>query len=792
MAPRWSKVLRDLRSEPARTALVVLSIAIGLIAFGTILTMRDVLIVELRRSYLATNPASVILTTTAFDNELTHAAARVPGVSAAVGSRRVAARIQLTAGVWQDALLIVVPDDGVVPVGRIDPQQGSWPPAKGTVLIERASLRQNGGTIGSRIVIAVSGQAERTVTLGGTTHDLSLPPAVIASQTFVYLTADTLEYLGGPAGWNQLRISVSGDATDMVQLKATAQRLAALVERSGRPVLQTVVPPPLQHPAEIIIPVLTVMMTVVGLLALVVSAFLSINTITAILSQQTRQIGIMAAVGADPRILAGIYFSTAGCFGLLALLPSIPISIVLSQVLGQFLADQVNIDLSFPVLSPSVLLLQVLAGLLLPIATAYRPIRNATRQPVRELLAGDLGSTPTVNPQLAHIAGALFDRPARLALRNTFRRRPRLLRTLAAMTIGGAVLISVMTIRTSMFATLDVSVADRNYDIEVQLAQAYRSDRVTAVLREDPAVTAIEPTLRASAFPLTDGIGSEEINLRALPAEGSFYRPDLQAGRWLSGNGAAEIVLTSNYLRKMPNTTIGDWLTLRIAGEDSRWQLVGIVREFVAPTAPSLGYVDLPTYQRLHGELGRSDTLRVATSSHDAATHAAVSARLEQRLQAAAIEVRMLRSQTEERRLLDARFELATLVLTFMAVIIGLVGALGLTGTLSMNVLERRREIGMLRAIGADDEAIRRIISEEALTIGLLAWIGGTLLAVPMSFAMSYAFGTALLNSPLIWIYSWPGVMMWLGAVVLIALAASLAPARNATRLTVREVLAYE
>jgi putative ABC transport system permease protein len=792
MLPRWSKVLRDLRSEPARTALVVISIAIGLIAFGTILTMRDVLIVELRRSYLATNPASIILTTTTFDDDLTAAAARLPGVSAAVGSRRVAARIQLQPGIWQDALLIVVPDDGVVPVGRIVGEQGPWPPPDDTILVERASLRQNGGTIGNVVTVEISGATTRTITLAGTTHDLSLPPAVIASQTFVYLNSKTLQRLGGPTGWNQLRVSVSGDPSDAALLTETAQRLAALVERSGRPVIQTVVPPPLQHPAEVIVPVLTVMMTVVGLLALVVSAFLSINTITAILSQQTRQIGIMAALGADRRTLAGMYFVTTGLFGVLALVPALPISLILSQFFGQFLADQVNIDLRFPVFSPTILALQIGAGVLLPIATAYWPIRNATQQPVRELLAGDLGSAPTVNPQLAQLAGALIDRPARLALRNTFRRRPRLLRTLAAMTIGGAVLVSVMTIRTSMFITLDASVANRNYDIEVQLARAYRSDRVSAIIGRDPAVSAIEPTLRASAYPQVNELGREEISLRALPADGSFYRPQLQAGRWLQGGGAQEIVLTANYLRKVPATQIGDWLTLRINGKNSRWQLVGIVREFIAPTAPAIGYLDLHTYQQLHGAIGRTDTLRVATTQHDAAAHAVISARLEQQLRAAGIELRLLRSQTEERRLLDARFELATLVLTIMAAIIGVVGALGLTGTLSMNVLERRREIGMLRAIGADDEAIRRIISEEALTVGLLAWLGGTIVAVPMSYAMCYGFGRALLNSPLIWVYSWPGVLMWLGVVLLIALAASLAPARNATRLTVREVLAYE
>ncbi|MGB9633801.1 MAG: ABC transporter permease, partial [Chloroflexaceae bacterium] len=142
--------------------------------------------------------------------------------------------------------------------------------------------------------------------------------------------------------------------------------------------------------------------------------------------------------------------------------------------------------------------------------------------------------------------------------------------------------------------------------------------------------------------------------------------------------------------------------------------------------------------------------------------------------------------------ILAERFNLISVVLSILALLIGLVGGLGLAGTMSINVLERTREIGIMRAIGASDGAIQRIIASESVVIALLAWLVGTLLSMPLSYAMCYGFGKSLLNIPLRWVYALPAVGAWLVAALLIAVAASLLPARTATRLTVREVLAYE
>ncbi|MFM7678906.1 MAG: ABC transporter permease, partial [Roseiflexaceae bacterium] len=159
---------------------------------------------------------------------------------------------------------------------------------------------------------------------------------------------------------------------------------------------------------------------------------------------------------------------------------------------------------------------------------------------------------------------------------------------------------------------------------------------------------------------------------------------------------------------------------------------------------------------------------------------------------AAGYDVRLIHTRTEDRAILADRFNLIIVVLSILSTLIAIVGALGLTGTMSMNVLERTREIGIMRAVGASDRAVRQVIVSEGVVIGLLAWLMGTVISIPMSMLMCYGIGINLLGTGLIWTYAVYAVVMWLLVVVSLSIVASRLPARNAVQLTVREVLAYE
>jgi putative ABC transport system permease protein len=130
--------------------------------------------------------------------------------------------------------------------------------------------------------------------------------------------------------------------------------------------------------------------------------------------------------------------------------------------------------------------------------------------------------------------------------------------------------------------------------------------------------------------------------------------------------------------------------------------------------------------------------------------------------------------------------------LLLMAVLIAVVGGLGLMGTMSMNVLERTREIGVLRAIGASNRSILGMILLEGMLIGGLSWALGSALSLPIGAGLSAVAGTAFVTIPMPLVVSPIGFVIWLAVALVLSAVASLLPAWRAVRLTIREILAYE
>jgi putative ABC transport system permease protein len=130
--------------------------------------------------------------------------------------------------------------------------------------------------------------------------------------------------------------------------------------------------------------------------------------------------------------------------------------------------------------------------------------------------------------------------------------------------------------------------------------------------------------------------------------------------------------------------------------------------------------------------------------------------------------------------------------LLIMAILTAIVGSMGLAGTMGMNVLERTREIGITRAIGADDRAVMRTVIAEGVVIGMISFGLAVILSIPFTYLLSTIVSLAVFQTPIEVVFTYSGYAIWLGLVLALSAVASILPARNAARLTIREVLAYE
>src|SRR4029453_226493 len=104
-----------------------------------------------------------------------------------------------------------------------------------------------------------------------------------------------------------------------------------------------------------------------------------------------------------------------------------------------------------------------------------------------------------------------------------------------------------------------------------------------------------------------------------------------------------------------------------------------------------------------------------------------------------------LKTTTEERSFVEFHFGIMIVPLGMAAIMLALVGGLGLSGTMSTNVMERSREVGVMRAIGASDGGVQRIFMIEGLFIGLISWLIGTAVALPFTYMLNAMVGNAFL-----------------------------------------------
>jgi putative ABC transport system permease protein len=127
-----------------------------------------------------------------------------------------------------------------------------------------------------------------------------------------------------------------------------------------------------------------------------------------------------------------------------------------------------------------------------------------------------------------------------------------------------------------------------------------------------------------------------------------------------------------------------------------------------------------------------------------------------------------------------------------MAILMAVVGTLGLTSTISMNVLERTREIGVMRAIGATPKKIRNLIILEGLTIGILSIALAFIVSLGLSYFMGEFIGRISFRTPLTLTISLVAIVVWILIVTIGSYLASILPAKKANIITTREALSYE
>jgi ABC-type transport system, involved in lipoprotein release, permease component len=795
MSSRWKKVWTDFWSNKSRTFLTIITIAVGVLAVGFNSNLGQYMAESMDHDYLSASPSEATVFAGPLDDDMVKIAREVPGVDAVEGRSSTSAKVVRTDEKKITIQFTAVKDPSHTTLNQLKPALGetSLPVLGEKEIIVDASAKSLGYKPGDKITVELGDGKHRELTFSGYMHDVTGFPFGFTNTMNAYVTPKTLEWLGGSQKYDSLAVSVAEKQTDQEHVTKVAQAVADRVERAGATIYFVNVYQPGHHFAYNISNGVFFILTVLGYMTVLLSGFLIVNTITALVTQQTRQIGIMKAIGGDNSQVFVMYVVLILCFGLTALAIAVPLANGGAKFFGAGMAQYLNFHPLPFVGYRSAYIQQVIVALVVPLLAALWPIYSSVRVTVREAIS-DYGIGGNAKPKDKSVSkGALFlPRPMRLSLRNAFRKRSRLILTLFTLVLGGAIFIGVY----NLWASFDKTIRDiQGYflaDINISFGRSYRFDEVAPIAQGIPGVSSVEGWAEYPGTLISDEkAAGTQILFVAPPSTSTLIDPVITSGRWLKTGDENAIVIGNHLLNVFPNLKVGDWLTIKIDNKDTKWHIVGTY-SLTGNVSPPLLYVNYEYLSHVVGQPGQVYSLRVLTKQHDTITQRRISDQLQALYKAHGINVGSTQLGAEFIRDQKAQTDILVYFMLGMAVMIAIVGGLGLMGTMSINVLERTREIGVMRAIGASNGDIQGIVIVEGLVIGLISWSVSILVAIPITGVLCFGVGMAILTAPMPAVYGVTGIVAWLVFTLVLATIASSLPARRASRLTVRDTLAYE
>jgi putative ABC transport system permease protein len=648
-----------------------------------------------------------------------------------------------------------------------------------------------------------------------------VPPPQFGGEAFFFVSGPGMERFDVPDGrFGTLLLQVKPYSLDYA--KEVASSIKDHLAKQGITVGATIYQNPDKHWGRMFVEGITLVLQVLAVISLLSSIVLILNTLTALVTQQTDQIGILKAIGGRSSTILKVYLTGVLVYGLLALVIALPLGMLVAFGMSQWFLNLFNIDYEVFRFSNVAVILSVLSAVAVPLVAALVPVLNGAAITVREAIAsyglgGDFGAS-WLDRMVERIGQRLLPSHYATALGNMFRRKARLALTQLVLITAGVMFLAVMSLSTSITATLDSEFARRNYDAEVSFEDKQRIDRVVTLAQSVEGVDRANVIASYPATLLKAGQRTKEAGLgsyiQGYPTDARVYQPLIVAGRWIQPGDGRVIVIDSE-TAKRNDIQIDDTVTLNLGdlGKDD-WQVVGLYKMVFGGGfstdnlyAPEDVLFDVTKRYNQGGQM----FVRLKPGADPKATLNKVNDKLAEEgmqvdlggqtqnvmtlvksmFEGRGVKVEYIQTLAENRQQADSQFSIFVGMLLALAVIVALVGGIGLMGALSISVVERTKEIGVLRAVGARSGTIMAMFVMEGVLQGLFSWM----MAVPISFLigqfMAKTLGQVMFSANLDYRYNYSAVLIWLVVVAVISTLASILPARNATRISVRASLAY-
>ena len=789
MNMKFKKAWNDLRINPGRTALVIFALVIGLWGVGSILVSYVVLNHDLKENFLRTMPPHAVLTSGDFNRLDLAAFRRRPEIAAAELRDLSLQRIEVHPNEWITLWIFGVEDFKHFTMARIYPQRGNTIPGPGTMLIERNGLLISNLDVGSRAHVR-AGNRVLEVPITGICFDPAQAPAT--QDHFIYAYVDKKTYsqiVAEPA--NQRLLYRLKHARSKEDVQAATDRIIDDFRSQAIAVRTLNIPKLDAHPHQWQLNTLLFLEGSIGFLAFLMGAVLVSQLMAAILARQVRQIGVLKAIGASRHQVFQVYLAILLVFGATSGAIAIPLAVWSGYAFAEFVAFQLNFNILTTSLPHVVYLYLVAASLLLPILLSLPALRRGVDVSVRDAIT-DYGIQAGASGGTGGAVAALPVPPRLLfALRNTMRQKKRLAVTVVTMALGVAIFSTGFNVRESLIILLANVRNAMKHDVQVVLRNQVPREEALAPFASVGNVARVETwnggrgQLQSQIIATTDGVG-----IVALPWNTDLLRLPVIEGRWLGGAGRPEVVMNQQAMEVYHNPKVGSSQVLTVGGKLLTVRLVGVVEELEKAKI----YMDERLYDAAANPNHLINSMMFVASDKAYDKVIALKGRIEQAIESTDLNVLYVMSQAERTKIIYDHLNIILTTIVFLALLVLVVSALGMASATGINIMERTREIGVLRAIGATPGAIYHLFVAEGMVVSIASMVLGMLLSWPLSVAASRFFGNLMLGeeSTLRFAFSVSGFWTTLITTVVFGWLASRIPARKAIQVSTMEALSYE
>ena len=797
----WHKIWFDIWHNKTRTFLSVLSIAAGVFAVGAIFGMSDMMLSNMDRSHqavLATHINAGL--ETLVDREVLLSLRDVPGVEDVEPYNSVNVLYKLRPeDEWRQGVIQMRDNYEDQKYELLQLRGGHWPSSKNEIAVERMGAQSLQIGIGDSVIFKIN-EKERVLPITGFIRHPFVPPPQFMDLAFFFVNAEGMERLGIPEGkFGAFYVRVTPYSEEYAREVATA--LKDKLAKQNVNVAGFQYEDPDEHWGRTYMNAMTQVQQLLALICVVIGAILVFNTISNLITQQTNQIGILKAIGGRMPTIVGMYLVSALVYGVLALVIALPLGAIVAHYTTKVFLNLFNIDYETFHISRNAVILQGLCAILAPLLAGLPPILKGAGITVRQAIASyGLGGgyrSGRVDRMVESIGARLLPSHYATALGNMFRHKGRLILTQVVLIVAGASFLMVMSLNSSLDLTLDNYFGRLRYDTRIYFSNMERGDQIMPLAESVPGVEKVELDYGQQANLFLEGQQVQDAGLstsiRGIRAGSDIYEPLMVAGRWLSPQDTGRVLVIPRQTAEDYGINLGDIITLDLGvyGKD-QWQVIGLYEPvFVGGFAAPNLYAPMETLYKISKKYNRASQIMIRTTAHDQASVTAITKNLKDVFERHSLKVAASTTQLEARATNEWQFSLVTSMLLALSVIVAVVGGIALMGALSIGVIERTKEIGVLRAIGARSRTILGIFVMEGVLQGLISWI----IAVPLSLAVSpiaaAQLGQIMFGATLDYQYNWQAVGIWLGIVVLVSILASIMPARGATQISVRDSLAY-